>query len=485
MEAHVLRLSLIATSLFCSTGATFRTPNFTVTAPSSELAQQVGKAAEIYRKELATFWLGQPLPNWSRPCKLKVRPGSLGAGGETRFQFVGKEVLNWDMYVQGSVERILDSVLPHEVNHTIFACHFRRPLPRWADEGAATLFEHRSEQVKQLGLLNQVIDSSREFIDLSRLLQMKEYPKGYRPMLIMYAEGYALADFLVQQGGRLRYLEFLQDGERQGWPSAIKNNYHHGGIESLEKNWKAWIKAGMPKLRSFEEELVADVDWPHADIPRPAILDEYPTRPTVRSQSPEPGRSRTEAPTRSARPANSEARESEPATVPVAFTRQNSANAHAVVAVNGGTSRSSGHSLAGTGPNTAAADAGLFRGLPVRKPSRHTANAESAVHRQASFEAPQPRPIQRTASPQMNADFKTATQPDSQPTLRTSDRGTENGLFFGSDSSSRPGLARTAAVAVREERSDEILRKHLPQKRRPVTGSTPQWAGFPGQKELF
>ena len=106
----------------------------------------------------------------------------MGAGGETKFQFIGKEVVNWDMYVQGSVDRILDSVLPHEVNHTIFACHYRRPLPRWADEGAATLFEHRSEQLKQLGLLNQVIKSEREFIPMGRLLQLKEYPKGYRPM---------------------------------------------------------------------------------------------------------------------------------------------------------------------------------------------------------------------------------------------------------------------------------------------------------------
>ena len=216
MDAPILRFSLILLSLFVSTGASYQTPNFTVTAPTPEAAKKVGDAAEIYRRDLAMFWLKQPLPNWSRPCKLRVRPGSMGAGGETKFQFTGGEVLNWNMYVQGPMNRILDSVLPHEVNHTIFACHFRRPLPRWADEGAATLFEHRSEQVKQVGLLNEVIKSEREFISLNDLLTMKEYPKGYRPMLIMYAEGYALADFLVQQGGREKYLKFMADGEPNG-----------------------------------------------------------------------------------------------------------------------------------------------------------------------------------------------------------------------------------------------------------------------------
>ena len=55
------------------------------------------------------------------------------------------EVFGWDMKIQGSEERVLDSVLPHEVTHTIFASHFRQPLPRWADEGACTTVEHVSE----------------------------------------------------------------------------------------------------------------------------------------------------------------------------------------------------------------------------------------------------------------------------------------------------------------------------------------------------
>ncbi|MCA9047774.1 MAG: hypothetical protein KDA89_03550, partial [Planctomycetaceae bacterium] len=139
MEAQILRYCLIAVSVFSSTGAAYQSRNFVVTAPTEDVARRVGEAAENYRRDLATFWRGEPLPAWSKPCRINVRPGALGAGGQTTFQFVGGEVLNWNMYVQGTVERILDSVLPHEVNHTIFACHFRRPLPRWADEGAATL----------------------------------------------------------------------------------------------------------------------------------------------------------------------------------------------------------------------------------------------------------------------------------------------------------------------------------------------------------
>ena len=49
------------------------------------------------------------------------------------------------MTVEGSLERILNSVLPHEVTHTIFAAKFGRPLPRWADEGGAVLSEDATE----------------------------------------------------------------------------------------------------------------------------------------------------------------------------------------------------------------------------------------------------------------------------------------------------------------------------------------------------
>ena len=116
-----------------------RTANFIVEAPTPALARRIGDAAEQYRHDLAVEWLGQPLPRWSRPCPISAQVApQLGAGGATSFVFDNGEVFNWTMTIQGSEERILDSVLPHEITHTIFATHFRQPLPRWADEGACT-----------------------------------------------------------------------------------------------------------------------------------------------------------------------------------------------------------------------------------------------------------------------------------------------------------------------------------------------------------
>ena len=99
--------------LVCSLGAKHVSPNFEVEAPTDAIAEKVALTAERSREELAVEWLGHKLPNWSKRCQVRVKVGQVGAGGATTFSFGGGHVFGWDMTVQGSLERILDSVIPH------------------------------------------------------------------------------------------------------------------------------------------------------------------------------------------------------------------------------------------------------------------------------------------------------------------------------------------------------------------------------------
>ncbi len=434
--------------------ATYQTRNFSVTADRPEVAEQIGQAAEDFRRQLAIFWLGDPLPNWSKPCRLRVREGRMGAGGQTTFQFSRGEVINWDMSVQGTLERILDSVLPHEINHTIFACHFRRPLPRWADEGAATLFEHRSEQLKQLALLNEVISNEQERYSLQQLLSMKEYPTGMRQMLILYAQGFALADFLVQQKGRQAYLQLLNDGERLGWEQAIRKNFDHDGIDSLERNWKGWVLAGMPKLT----------------IPRDQMLASLPARQTT---------SRISAQILQVELPHEPAREPHPVEPPKsAFERPVARDTL----------------VRGQSPDP---DTGASESSSVE---RYPQQSESTGPRRGTIQAPSPissrsdRPVEN-ASPSMNrisAGGQTESWPSTTSAQPASDRyvmdaGNPNELEI---SNRRRRLELTGAAtkpddAARRGLITEFESVHLPKERNVVSGSSPEWAGFPGQKKLF
>jgi hypothetical protein len=250
MEAHFFRWAVLAAAVV-SLGASYRTNNFVVNAPTQEMAEQIGRSAEKYRRELARDWLGHEMPNWAQPCPITAQVGDqLGAGGATSFVFEHGEVFGWRMTIQGSRVRILDSVLPHEVTHTVFATHFRQPLPRWADEGACTTVEHASEKAKQQTMLIDFLRTGRG-IPFSRMFAMKEYPHDVMPL---YSQGYSVARYLVAQGGKHKFLEFLADGMRdENWTRATQQHYGIGDLAGLQNDWLNWVRKGSPALDAKQD----------------------------------------------------------------------------------------------------------------------------------------------------------------------------------------------------------------------------------------
>ncbi|HVC97154.1 MAG TPA: hypothetical protein VND64_25975 [Pirellulales bacterium] len=241
MEARVFRAACLAAAVLLL-GAGHRTANFVVQAASDQVAEQVGDAAERFRHDLAVEWLGQAMPNWTYPCPIEVKVGdNLGAGGATTFMFDRGEVFGWQMSIQGSLERVLDSVLPHEVTHTVFASHFRQPLPRWADEGACSTVEDESERQKQQRSLIHYL-KNRRGIAFSQMFAMKEYPRDILPL---YAQGHSLATFLIAQGGKQKYLKYVGAGLRgEQWGRATREFYGFENLGALQNGWLHWVRQG-------------------------------------------------------------------------------------------------------------------------------------------------------------------------------------------------------------------------------------------------
>jgi hypothetical protein len=243
-SAFLVCLCLSPLGSVAEAAAGYKTTNFVVSAPSPQLAKEIGDQAEVYRKQLAIEWLGKELPAWSKPCPINAELKS-GAGGATSFVFDRGEVFNWKMNIQGSRERILDSVLPHEVTHTIFASHFRQPLPRWADEGACTTVEHPSEVSKQERNLIQFLKTGRG-IPFSQMFAMKEYPSDVMPL---YAQGHSLSEWLIESRGRKEFLEFVGDGmQDENWPRAVREHYGFSNLLAMQTAWNDWVKQGRPHL---------------------------------------------------------------------------------------------------------------------------------------------------------------------------------------------------------------------------------------------
>lgn len=214
---------------------TIRTTNFAVTAPSRRVARLVGEAAERHRKEQARRWLGNELPPWKEPCPVRITLTASGTGGATSFQFAEGKPPTQVMQLEGPLDRLLASALPHEVTHTVLADHFRGPLPRWADEGIAVLSEDEEELQRHEQRAREIVTKGRA-IPLPRLLTLREFPTE---VMALYAQGASLASFLVKRKDHRTLLRFVADGKAGDWDGAAAKHYGFKDVSDLEISWRA------------------------------------------------------------------------------------------------------------------------------------------------------------------------------------------------------------------------------------------------------
>ena len=115
-----------------ASAATFETTNFIVEAPTAELAQQVrrhGRSSTARRRRIE--WLGREMPPGRERCPLQVKiDDGLGRRRDDlhlrHATATGRSSPSQHMEIRGDAKQLLNSVLPHEVTHTVLAHHFGR-----------------------------------------------------------------------------------------------------------------------------------------------------------------------------------------------------------------------------------------------------------------------------------------------------------------------------------------------------------------------
>jgi hypothetical protein len=278
-------LFFVLAGIFASMGASYRTQNFIVEAPTQEIAERMGQWAEYYRKEKALQWLGREMPPWPEPCPLHIKVTRGSAGGATSFNF---EHGVWQtMEIEGNLERLQNSVLPHEVTHTVFAHYFRCPVPRWADEGGAVLSEDELERNNHDLMVRQILNSGRS-IALRSLFSLREYP---REVGALYAEGYSVSDFLVGSSSRRIFLDFVAHGMQYGWDSAVRTHYRYQNVEQLQESWLNYLRTGIrpqSTLVARNESAVPTDPASRVVVRLTAPPTGYPQGLVARGQAPSP-----------------------------------------------------------------------------------------------------------------------------------------------------------------------------------------------------
>ncbi|MGH7226102.1 MAG: hypothetical protein ACRELF_23045, partial [Gemmataceae bacterium] len=222
--------------------------NFIVTAPTEQIADQVGEAAERNRKELAKLWLGKELAAWTEPCPVRVTITAEATDSSSVFGFQDGVVSRRGMILEGPLDRIFADLLPHEMTHTILAEWRGRALPRWADEGAAMLSESAVSRTRHEQATERLLRTGHP-MPLSELLPRLDYPKDVGAF---YAQSFSLTDFLVTAGGRRKFLAFVAQGERDGWEKAANAVYGYKSVAELEQTWLRFARMRFANKTSDE-----------------------------------------------------------------------------------------------------------------------------------------------------------------------------------------------------------------------------------------
>lgn len=210
-----------------------------VAADGESVRAEYLQAAERARKDIAIFWTGSTLRgDWWKPCRVTVSSegDSVGAVGATTFNFGGGEVYNWRMRVQGSRQSIRETVIPHEVSHTIIASVMRRPIARWLDEGMAGLIEVQEKLV--LARRN-----ARRYMDhrhcVFQRLDEKEYPEGREGVTALYSTGLTLVEWLVEEKGTSTLWRFANDRRK---PSEKFEEFYGVTTSEAWRRWRTWLR---------------------------------------------------------------------------------------------------------------------------------------------------------------------------------------------------------------------------------------------------
>jgi len=276
----------LATKAQLAPAAEHRTANFDVHAATSEIAAAVGQRAEEVRAAVATLWNGGELDPWDSRCRIDVEAGSGRPAGATTIRYLPHSASVLRMTFSGPLDEIMHSVLPHEMTHAVLASIFRRPLPRWIDEGIAILSEHQNAQQRQRLLLRGML--RRKSPRLRTLIAAAEYPRGPGRSETIYLVGFSLTDFLIGRHGRVSVIKCLSataspsvasdtaTSNADLWESAVRQHFPYDSLEDLEQAWKAWLEDSAPAVTAS----------PPAVRERPQRAEASRPAPQVQSSSP-------------------------------------------------------------------------------------------------------------------------------------------------------------------------------------------------------
>jgi hypothetical protein len=218
---------------------------------SREQAEQVAQVAERTRLTMHRKWFGGTPEEWNPRCDIFLHltaqdytqathvPGESPGHSSIRTDQGSGRVIGRRIDVHVDNPNMAIAVLPHETTHVVLAGQFGNyQVPRWADEGMAVMSEPRDKIERHLQNLPRCREQ-QELFSLRDLMQMPEYPEPRR-ISAFYAESVSVVDFLSNQRGPQEFAQFVRDGLRSGYETALQKHYGYRDFRDLQQRWQQY-----------------------------------------------------------------------------------------------------------------------------------------------------------------------------------------------------------------------------------------------------
>ncbi len=253
----LILVALLITLLAIRVGnaATARTENFVVTAIDQVTADGLAQACEHYRAELARKWSGKLLAPWDSPALIEVTVDNSSGGGTTSIWIQAGRVTNIQGRWQGTRQKLIDDVVPHEVLHCVFLSALGTGnVPLWINEGVAVTAESPAERSRSTGRIIRALHTRpNPCFTMAELMSQVNYPQRADRVRLFYDQSHSLISFLLEKGGRPKLLntidagirsDKLLDGPLAAWQRTLAGAYGFRDIAHLQNDWLSWLRQG-------------------------------------------------------------------------------------------------------------------------------------------------------------------------------------------------------------------------------------------------
>ncbi|MEE9116844.1 MAG: hypothetical protein V3U09_08110 [Thermoplasmata archaeon] len=180
----------------------------------------------------------------------------------------------WAMESRGRVFREnLETLLAHEYNHFLLGDATNGnelgTLPRWFVEGLASFFDYQyvhdtHEFVPKLGggdIAPYLIRIAIENDTLMTLDEMQEYPSSKELVTLLYAEGYSITKFMVDNHHQEAFHTFLESMKNWNIGQTAHQNVNRSTLSAFDKTigdfeeeWFSWLEENYSSEAKFGGE---------------------------------------------------------------------------------------------------------------------------------------------------------------------------------------------------------------------------------------